>query len=177
MAYSLLSLTHEGVGDWRFEFDGTEPFRLVRDGITIDNAYAGKVFILRGTVDDPPPLEILDATESSQETESEKQPPYMCLQWNPSPNASYYRIDVFIGVDWYEFDQVVEDAFTQYYKYNTPKQQSFALKKWRVVAVDASGSEAHPVQFTALLFRNSDPPEVDVVYQETPLAVKVQART
>lgn len=99
----------------------------------------------------------LSLVETGGETTSERNKPYLVLQWYRVP-CHHYRVEFLNGSTW-TFSSTVSDNSDIYIQtFTTPLLPDVTMAQWRVIAVDDNKRESDPVVFTNLVVRPPDVP-------------------
>jgi hypothetical protein len=163
ITFSLIEKT--GAASWHFEWTATTaPYRIYLDGrlvSTVTSAeydYEGRAY---GTY--PPPLEVLDANDSTT-AQNLDYSPRLTLQWRGVTGTAYYVVEYYADAAWTRVDLQIPETGFGYYNYQTPVLTDVTTAQWRVLAVDAYANESDPLAFSALIVRNPDTPDVTMTY-------------
>ena len=134
--------------------------------VTMDEEFV----MVTGDDSEPPAIEVYDdpAVIADQLKESGR----MVLQWYAVPgNASVvYRVEHLQGSSWITKLHVVENG-RGVYQYPTAWLADMVEAYFRVIPIDSVGREADPIEFTAMVVRNPDPPEIALTYAGGDLTV------
>jgi len=141
---------------------GTPPYRLVLDGVPYRENYALTSIIVEGVdAEEPPVLEILDATETTSTTELF--PPWYLLQWRGNTTAAQYRVEQYVDGVWVRRGTVRESGLG-YYQYPTEAQAEVGTVQFRVIAVDSEGNDSEAAALSVFNIRHPNPPSVSMAY-------------
>ncbi len=138
MATTLSPPTEISNGLYRYTWTGVAPFRVFSYQ-TYEYLYES-TDLTEITVSSPAGIEVFDSTETAI-PEGLLYPAKAILQWRGYHLATTYRIDKYIGSAWVQQDTILEDG-RGYYRYTAPiSDDSVSNEIYRVVTIDATGSE------------------------------------
>jgi len=171
---TITSITKTSARGWRFQWAGTAPFRLYLNGeyltgqTTTDTSYEvdnlSPLDITTMDPNEPPPLEVLDATETA-DAANVTYTPIATLQWRGSTLAAYYMVQESVDGVWVDRNYQTESN-KGYYQYDTPALDDGQSNNWQVLAFDAYDVEGGALPFQFLIVRNPAPPRVTMQYNE-----------
>lgn len=152
---------------------GTAPYRLVKDGLPYRENYDLTDIIVEGTdTDEPPVLEVLDATETTATTEL--YPPWYVLQWHGNTAAAQYRVEQYVDAAWVTMGAIRETGMG-YYQYPTVAQTDGATAQFRIITLDSQGNESAATTLSVFSIRHPDPPRVSMAYSGGNVTVSERA--
>lgn len=163
MALTYSSVVKIGRQSWRYSWAATTaPYRVYLRGALIATTAAVEYDIEEaGATDEPPILEILDATEGAAETVT--YPHHAVLQWRGDETASIYRVQEYIESAWTTRETVLETG-VGYYHYTTEQLADVSTHLWRVQAIDDYNNASAALAFSVRIARNPDAPDITVTY-------------
>lgn len=145
-------------------------FRVYRDGVLLSEQTAAE-YELSVTGGEVPVIEVLDDASANPQSSF---PNGLTLGWRTDPESATYRVDRWTGADWLEVDTLAaSDGGWQ--SYSTGVLADGATHLWRVVPIDSAGNSGTPLEFSALMVRHPDPPDVDYAYESVGRTVTVSA--
>lgn len=172
MAASIDTITNEGGQRWRFEISGTQPFRWYLDGARIafndddeDGASPTTDRIIEGgDLEEPPPVEVLDSTET-QTPDNLLYAPRVRLQWRGIPGMQDYTISLQDSTT-NAFNRIatVRHNPDQGYQHYETKLFDGGDETLRIVANDGRGNSSTNLDYTVLVVRNFAPPVISASY-------------
>lgn len=158
MATTLSPPTEISNGLFRFTWTGTAPFRVFSYQ-TFEYLYDSTdltEITLASFNGEVPSIEVYDSTETAT-PEGLLYPAKAILQWRGYHLATTYRIDKYVSAAWVEQDTIIEDG-RGYYRYTAPvSDDSVSSEIYRIVTIDATGSETAS-SITPFIIRNPSPP-------------------
>lgn len=161
---------------WRFEWTGTAPFRIHRNGLleeTTDNL--NKTIEFPDDSEEPPALEVLDANDTAT-PENFKNPVFARIQWRSVPNTDLYFVQQKVGTSFLS-RQSFTDNGEGYFKFDSEPLVDEANTDFRVIAVDKTGNQSAVVDFDTFIVRNPDPPKITIVFNSGTTSFDISART
>lgn len=155
----------DGVG-WLFTWAATpnDTYEIWHDGFLLDtvtpDTIAGEyAFGLDGYAASPPAVEIHNT--ASGKAQNEDYPTFAVIQWRGLVEASGYVVQRNNGI-WVTVGDVTERGLG-WYSYNTQVLADDLDVNFRVMALDAKGTEGAALGFTVHLVRNPSMPSVEYV--------------
>lgn len=157
MAATITACNQIGSGAWRYEWTGTAPFTAYCQGVAVVENSDATEFVAQWDDDEehtePPPLEVIDSTQTAAGLSQTLYPPIVTLQFRGADTNSYYIVERYTGSEWVEIATIVEDG-SGYYQYRSP----FWLtgdQDVRLTPYDESGTAGIPMTFS--LFHHTAP--------------------
>jgi hypothetical protein len=140
--------------------------------------YRGESTVTEVVIDDercgpyePPPLEVLDATDTDK-AQSAQFPPFLRLQWRGHAAYSNYAIEQWAGAAW-ERRATVPEAGSGYLSWCTPRLEDGAQHRWRVTPYDARGHAGDPTEVAVELICSPEPAPIAMSYSAATRLVTV----
>ena len=159
MATTLSPPTEISNGLYRFTWTGTAPFRVFSYQ-TFEYLYESTdltEITMASSGGRVPAIEVFDSTETTVIPEGLLYPAKAILQWRGYQLATLYRIDKYVSAAWVQQDTIIEDG-RGYYRYTSPvADDSISQEIFRIVTIDATGSETAS-SITPLIIRNPSSP-------------------
>lgn len=158
-------------GSWKYTWDASSGvsyevwFNGILQDVVEDGEYICIITDYEGvSYDDvPPPLEVIPTTD---EPESETYPPFIIMQWKGIEGAAHYQIEEFDGSD-STIRATQAEVGLWYYKFQTHSLEDDEEADWDVTVLDETGTGGTPLDFTKLVVRNPEPPDVDIEYSSS----------
>ena len=157
MAVTITAVERIGTRSYRWQWTGTGPYTVYRDGRAIAEAITSTQITVEGaTASDIPALEIVESSDAAN-AQSVLYPPFLTLQWTRVESASFYQVEEYTGGQWVLRARVLEQGL-DYYSYDTGLLEDGATHTWRVRPVDSLGGGGRALEFVAPMVRNPAPP-------------------
>jgi len=86
-------------------------------------------------------------------------PPYFTLEWACSTGTDYYKVEQYVDSAWVEIARFYDDGRSNF-KYQTEKLADCVVHKLRVTAVGTNGNSSTLNEYSALMVRHPDIPDV-----------------
>ena len=101
MAASITNIAQTGYTSWMYEWSGTSPFRVFREGIQVigqdGNTTTRTSYTFENSdTQEPPAIEVFDSTESASVAETVTNPPVGIIQWRMVRAAAHYNIQRYV---------------------------------------------------------------------------------
>lgn len=167
-----------GYGAWRWLALGTGPFRIydprvgsliaVKTGNTLDFRMTEPVDA-DTDVDEPPPLEVLDASET-EDPQTLRYPTYAIIQWRGNPENDHYRIERWVNGAWKRQTRIKETG-EGYYQWRSLGLADGETHRFRVIAVDSNGGESNAAEIDFVCCRNPEPARWKLLYDNNTLVL------
>lgn len=157
----LTSITRLPDGRWRFRWNdnGAGSWRVVEAGRVVSVVSSSLYESINYDLS-PPSVEINDAAKQCL---SEAHLPRLRLQWYRVNAISHYKVQRRDGSVW-TTEAVVPATAEPFRTYFTPDLTPGQEHTYRVIAVNETGGESDPLEFTRFVESPPAPPEVDVTY-------------
>lgn len=147
-------------GGWRLTWGaGDPPYAVWLDGILLTDTLLDLEYEVHrpGYETQAPALEVLS---ESEESESQRFPPYVVIQWRSVTGAIAYVVEEYVGGEWILVVTVMHSSLRGYYSWKSPALADGTTPTLRVKAVDLRGNAGDPLAFTFEVCRNPTPPTV-----------------
>lgn len=157
--------TRTGSYSVRYDWAGTAPFDVWRDGVKIlsgTDLTTCTVQTTDGTSNPLPAVEITDATDTEYAA-SLQYSPLVKFQWRGQADASYYVVEQYIDLAWTALAMIKENG-SGYYSFQSQAQTDAATVDFRVIPYDARGYDGLPLTITHSVVCNPDPPPIGYSY-------------
>ena len=157
--------TRTGSYSVRYDWSGTAPFDVWRDGVKVLNQTDATTLTVQttdGTTNPLPAVEILDSTDTDP-AQSEVYSPRLRFQWRGQADASLYIVQQYTAGEWTTI-QAVRESGIGYYCYDCLAQADGEDVQFRVLPQDSRGYQGLPISFTARVVCNPAPPAVAFTY-------------
>jgi len=157
------AITKVGSQSWKYEWTGTTPYQVYRQGKLIDTVDDAEYTIeVYGATDEPPVIEVLDDDDVGT-AQSVLYPCRVTLQWRGVSGADSYVIYKYVDAAWVEQAYAMEVS-AGYYTHESGCLDDVTASQWRVTAKDTHNNESDPISFTLFVVRNPDLPDLDLSY-------------
>lgn len=169
MAASITSVSKVAPFTWRYQWTGTAPYYVIRNGrlVFVPTTTKTEHIFDHDDNEEPPVVEVYDSTEAETASAQMVNPPYMLMQWYHAQDAKYYiaqqRQTVGANYQWVTRKPTMFDTGVGYYQFATPVLDDEEDHTWRIIALDDLGHES-PVEFTISVVRNPDTPSISLSY-------------
>lgn len=169
MAALITDCVKTGALSWRYEWSGTAPFNVYAygqlylantDQTSIDMAWDTDTAAHRI---DPPPIEVIDSTETAAALKQVLHPPNAELQFRGQTTASYYDVELSsdAGANWDSI--LVPEEGKGYYRVSLYVPLTLDLQ-FRVSAFDAEGGQGDYMEFSLFHHTPTIDPAVSYTY-------------
>jgi hypothetical protein len=151
---AILSVEKNEQQQWVFTWSdsGAASYRLVLNGNLIDTTEDLEyTFALPGYDSYPPPLEVVDDGDLAM---SEKNRPFLVMQWYRSEGATYYEVQENVSGTWTRRAVITDLGALQWvYTMRTPTLDDQTDYSFRVVAIGTVGDSDGDLNFNATIVR------------------------
>ncbi len=169
MAALITDATRTGATSYRYTWSGTAPFNVYAYGqLYLANTDQTQLDITWSTDTaahrlDPPPIEVIDSTETAVALKQVLHPPTAEVQFRGQTTASYYKVEVSDdgGSNW--SDKSVPEEGRGYYRVPFYIADTASLQ-FRVSAYDAQGGQGDYMEFDLFHHTAQTPPLMSYVY-------------
>lgn len=169
MPATITDVVRVGVYAWRYDFTGTAPFRVYRDGRLAQNSDATSYVAEWGTDTtahriEPPQIEVIDSTQTTAALSQTLYPPFVTIQFRGRTTNAYYLVEVSTngGSSYSTLSKIMEDG-SGYYQSNSLGYTATDLL-FRVTPYDSEGTAGDPLSYSVFHYGYPDPPSLTYTY-------------
>lgn len=162
---SFATITLNDDKTWKFTWadTGADYYRIVLYGMEIGTTELLEYTHLQPGWEDFPPF--IEVAEEEEQTLSERNLPYLVLQWYRSDTALYYEVQQLVDAEWVtRFIQ--EEVGSWVYTIQTANLEDETLHQFRVYAYDLMEQQSSELEFRVFIVRvpTIDQTTIDIGY-------------
>lgn len=179
MPVPFTSIDKIGSNNWTYTWDPnttTSPYRpYLRGELLVNESTTATEYTVSGTdLLEPPPLEVLDATDTVA-AQNLRYSPLLTLQWRGDTDAGIYRVEEKVSSVW-TLRRTVQETGAGYYRYESATLADITTHNFRIIPVDPLGVLGNPLPVDVFMVRNPAVPSISLSYSSGTGDVTVSAR-